>query len=186
VEFAPKKRIILDWRAGSQQQTTDERRIALADKFSSASAKGVDIRLEDDQSGHRMSLWASNGTRSLDNTNFHVNSRGLGVAGGGVGQVDSGEAILIRFDCDVIIESAAIVAGNGTCGGFYRVGSHAPLAIYCIDGDIDAQDQSGILSDIGVLKAGEVLRLDSSPHFGVEAAGQWRLAAMTVRLLGEE
>ena len=75
------------------------------------------------------------------------------------------------------------MAGNGVCGGFYRVGENSPLAIYCIDADIDAKDQSGILSDIGVVKAGQKLRLDSSPHFGVEAKGSWRLLTLTVRLL---
>ncbi|MDA0348690.1 MAG: arylsulfatase [Verrucomicrobia bacterium] len=96
-------------------------------------------------------------------------------------QVNSGEAILIRFDKNVIVDSAAIVAGEGVCGGFYTVGNHAPLAIYCVDADLDDKDQSGVLSDIGFLKAGEILRLDSSPHFGVEASGQWRLEALSVR-----
>jgi arylsulfatase A len=114
---------------------------------------------------------------------FALNSRGLGLSSGRVEQVDDGEALLISFDRDVIVESASIVAGNGVCGGFYRVGENSPLAIYCIDADIDAKDQSGILSDIGVVKAGQKLRLDSSPHFGVEAKGCWRLQTLTVRLL---
>ena len=81
-----------------------------------------------------------------------------------------------------IVESAELVAGqDGACGGFYRVGSAAPMALYCVDGDIDANDQSGVLSDIGVVKAGQTLRLDSSPHFGVETPGKWRLASLTVR-----
>jgi hypothetical protein len=92
---------------------------------------------------------------------------------------------LVHFDRDVIVESAAIVAGNGQCGGFYQVGNLAPLDIYCVDGDIDAQDQSGILSDIGVLKKGQTLRLVSSPNFGVETPGQWRLANITVRLIAQ-
>jgi hypothetical protein len=112
-----------------------------------------------------------------------VNEQGLGIAGGGTQQVDSGEAILISFDQDVLVESAAIVAGTGTCGGYYRIGDKAPLAIYCIDADNDSKDQQGILSDLGVLKAGEILRLDSSPHHGVEAAGNWRLRELIVRLL---
>ena len=56
------------------------------------------------------------------------------------------------------------------------------MAIYCVDADIDAQDQSGILSDIGVLPKGETLVLDSAAHFGVEAEGRWRLAGLNVRL----
>ena len=52
-----------------------------------------------------------------------------------------------------------------------------------VDADIDAKDQSGLLSDIGVLKKGQTLRLDSSPHFGTESPGQWRLGSLTVRRL---
>ena len=106
---------------------------------------------------------------------------GLGIAGGQSDAVDGGEAILVSFDADVIIESAAIAAGDGSVGGFYRVSSHSPLAIYCVDGDIDDRDQSGVLSDIGVLRRGEQLRLDSSPHFGNEAEGQWWLERLSVR-----
>ena len=112
-----------------------------------------------------------------------VNEQGLGLAGGESEQIDSGEALLISFDQDVIVESAAIVAGKGTCGGFYRMGDKAPLAIYCVDADNDSQDQQGILSDLGVLKAGETLHLDSSPHYGSEAAGSWRLRQLVVRPL---
>ncbi len=113
----------------------------------------------------------------------HVNDEGLGLSGGGSEQVNSGEALLIHFDRDVLVESAAIVAGKGTCGGFYRMGQGAPLAIYCVDADIDSKDQQGILSDLGVLKAGEILRLDSSSHLGVETPGSWRLRELVVRVL---
>ncbi|MFP6614080.1 MAG: hypothetical protein VB835_17345, partial [Pirellulales bacterium] len=108
---------------------------------------------------------------------------GLGISGGKSGDVDANEALLIQFNRDVIVESAALVAGNGVCGGYYRVGNAATLAIYCIDADNDAQDQSGILSDIGILQARQPLRFDSSPQHGVEAAGSWRLGALTVRVI---
>ena len=98
--------------------------------------------------------------------------------------MDSGETLAIGFDQDVLIESMEVVAGNGVCGGFYQKGNDAPLAIYCVDADIDSNDQSGILSDIGVLKKGELLRLSSAPHYGVEAEGQWRLRSLTVRSIG--
>ena len=115
---------------------------------------------------------------------FSTNFRGLGVNGGKVLQVDNGEALRVQFDRDVIVESVAIVAGqNGVCGGFYQVGDSAPLAIYCVDKDNDAQTQHGVISDVGVLLKGEVLRLDSKSHFGVEVSGQWRLGAITVRIL---
>ncbi len=186
VTFAPPQRIVLDWCESTDSESGFVRRIGLAANFASGPASGITVDLGDNPVTHTVSVSAARGDRTLDSATFDVNPRGLGVHAGRVGQVDDGEAILIRFDCDVLVESAAIVAGNGTCGGFYRVEDHAPLAIYCVDGDIDAQDQSGILSDIGLLKAGEVLRLDSSPRLGVEAAGQWRLAALTVRLLVDE
>ena len=132
--------------------------------------------------GPKVTVKAVKGGAGLDRR-FKLNPRGLGVGGGSVDQVDDGEALLISFDRDVIVESAVIVAGNGIVGGFYRMGDKAPLAIYCVDGDIDAQDQSGLLSDLGVLKKGESLRLDSSPHHGVETPGQWRLGSLTVRVL---
>lgn len=59
-------------------------------------------------------------------------------------------------------------------------------SIYCIDADIDEKDQSGILSDIGLLPAGEQLVLDSSPHFEVESSGRWRLAELKIRLLNND
>jgi len=114
---------------------------------------------------------------------FHLNPRGLGVDGGRFGQVDGGEALLMNFDRDVYIESIAIVAGQGVCGGFVRVGRRSPLAIYCIDADNDEKEQHGLMSDLGVLPAGEILRLDSSPHFGTEAPGRWRLERIAVRVL---
>ncbi len=114
---------------------------------------------------------------------YDLNPRGLGVSGGAVKQVDGGERLCISFDQDVIVESVALVAGGGVCGGFYRKSGQAPLAIYCVDADIDEKDQSGILSDIGVLPRGDQLVLDSSRHFSVEAEGRWRLASLNVRLV---
>tara|TARA_R110002096_G_scaffold4501_16_gene21149 strand:- start:1058 stop:3175 length:2118 start_codon:yes stop_codon:yes gene_type:complete len=133
--------------------------------------------------GLSLVMSAAKGPEILADRKFRINDRGLGVGGGKFDQVESGEALLISFDRDVILEGAEIVAGNGVCGGFYEVGSHAPLAIYCVDADNDAKEQQGILSDLGVLRKGETLRLDSSPHFGVEAAGQWRLRSLAVRPL---
>lgn len=113
---------------------------------------------------------------------YDLNPRGLGISGGKVKQVDDGEKLHISFDRDVVVESVELVAGMGVCGGFYQKSNQSPMAIYCVDADIDAQDQSGILSDIGVLQKGETLVLDSAAHFGVEAEGRWRLAGLKVRL----
>ena len=66
------------------------------------------------------------------------------------------------------------------------MGDRAPAAIYCVDADGDTQDQSGILSDLGVLKRGQRLRLDTHPHWGVETPGNWRVGAVTVRVLAAQ
>lgn len=144
---------------------------------------GVTVSASSAAAGVSMTLAAETGDAEAADATFAVNPRGVGVSGGELDQVENGEALLVRFDRDVIVESVALVAGNGTCGGFYRVGDSAPLAIYCVDGDNDLRDQSGVLSDIGILKKGETLRLSSSPHHGVETPGQWRLGSVTVRLL---
>jgi hypothetical protein len=175
VAFAPEERVEFRWDstggAGSE----------LVEAFEGGPASGVTV----DAGGGSVTMTVSGvrGEKVLKGATFNLNPRGLGVSGGEFDQVEDGEALVIGFDRDVLVESAAIVAGNGVCGGFYQVGDAAPLAIYCVDGDNDAKEQEGILSDIGVLKAGEVLRFDSSPHFGVEAPGQWRLGALTVRVL---
>ncbi|MCB1229293.1 MAG: sulfatase-like hydrolase/transferase [Verrucomicrobiae bacterium] len=116
-------------------------------------------------------------------TKFHENPNGLGIDGGKILQVDGNDTLDIRFDRDVIIESVGLVAGNGICGGAYGVGTLPSIPIYCLDGDIDAKDQSGLLSDLGVLPAGKALTLTALPHLGVEQAGRWRLKSITVRPL---
>ena len=183
VPLVSDERITFDWVADETQ--FNERRcvVAVARSFDAADAAGVTVTCQAHPSKTEMTVSAVRGDKALQAAKFNLNRRGLGVDSGRFGQVDDGEAILVRFDRDVLVESASIVAGNGQCGGFYRVGDHAPLAIYCVDADIDAQDQSGILSDIGILKQGQTLRLDSSPHYGVESPGQWRLSAITIRLI---
>lgn len=151
--FAQEEPIVFDWRTGAVSEEETVNGLTLS------------IRSEDEEA------------------TFTGNDSGLGLAGNGSDAVNAGEAILISFDQDVIVDSAAVIAGDGVCGGFYQVGTGAAMAIYCVDADIDDKDQSGVLSDIGFLKAGETLRLDSSPHYGVEAVGQWRLGAIHVRLL---
>jgi hypothetical protein len=166
-EFTSGKRHHFDWIGDT----------ALRNQFDGKSTAGVTIKSD----GVAIHVSARRDAKPLADQTFHINPRGLGIDGQQFRQVDGGEELAIRFDTDVIVESVAVVAGNGRCGGFYRVADHAPLAIYCVDADMDSKDQSGILSDIGVVKAGQVLRLSSSPHFGVEAPGQWRIGSLTVR-----
>lgn len=183
-ERTSSKRMTFSWVSDGDRLTsdTDHSVISLAETFRDAESghQTVETKMAD------MTVSAVTGKDENAGVSFSVNPRGMGIAGGRVLQVDSGEAFLISFDRTVVVESVAIVAGNGACGGFYTVGDGAPLAIYCVDADNDAQDQSGLLSDIGVLPAGRKLRLDSSPHHGVEPEGKWRLASLTIRLLSDQ
>ena len=165
--WAPKSRIVFDWRVADDSDPGDG-------TMRRGLARGVGEEVT--APGVKMNLTATRGT-------LEGSGSGLGVKGGASGRVDGGEALLIRFDRDVIVESASIIAGKGTCGGFYRMGDAAPLAIYCVDADNDSKDQRGILGDLGVLKAGRTLRLDSGRHFGVESAGSWRLQSLAIRVL---
>ena len=109
---------------------------------------------------------------------------GLGITGGSPDRVDGGEAVTIRFQKNVLVQSISLRAGKeGSCGGFVQLGYASPLAIYCMDADNDSRDQHGVLSDLGVLLAGQTLRIDSTPHFGVEAPGNWFLEKLVVRPL---
>lgn len=178
--IASAKRIVFDWSTSDTQPLRSDFGVTrLADQFAGQAAQKLTVGTD----GLSMTMRGVKGDDPISGAVFSLNNRGLGLSSGNFKQVDDGEALLISFDKDVIVESAAIVAGNGICGGFYRVGDHAPLAIYCVDADIDAKDQSGLLSDIGVLRKGQTLRLDSSPHFGTESPGQWRLGSLTVRRL---
>jgi hypothetical protein len=175
-EFAPMERTVFDWRSNVNST------INLTTQFAAKTASSVVVKVPG--SDLEMTVSAARNNKPLTDAKFNADANGLGISGGDSTRIDSNEALVIRFNRDVIVESAAVAAGkDGACGGFYRVGEASPLAIYCVDADIDAQDQSGILSDIGVLKAGETLRLDSSPHLGVEAAGAWRLESLKVREL---
>ena len=177
IDQAKNFRFEYDWRSVPGQKSE------LAGKFDGQAASGLTIKKQElslIQAGVVDLQMTING----ENANkFSTNFRGLGLMGGDFEQVDNGEALLIKFNHDVIVESVAIVAGNGVCGGFYQMGKAAPLAIYCVDADNDEKTQHGVISDLGVLRAGQVLRLDSKPHHGVEAPGQWRLGAITVRIL---
>ncbi len=126
------------------------------------------------------------GSDILSSDAFTLSPLGLGFRSSPTQRIEDNRGLRITFNQDVLIESVGIATGNdGQCGGFYRIGRSAPLAIYCMDADNDSKSQLGILSDLGILKAGETLLLDSSPHLGVEPAGRWRLRHLAVRLLND-
>ncbi|MEM6363092.1 MAG: arylsulfatase [Planctomycetota bacterium] len=112
---------------------------------------------------------------------------GLGIAGNQSNQVNNGEALTISFEKDVVIESIELAARpNGSCGGFYQVDDGGRLPIYCIDSDAEKYTKtqhSGILSDVGVLKANRPLTFDSGRLYGANASGSWWLQSIRVRIL---
>ncbi len=150
--------------------------------------------------GHRFIEFASNKSVPIDWTqplavpspitmfvsskggNSQRDKEGLGVVGSGSTRVETGEALAIRFPMDAIIESVGLAVGrDGICGGSIRMGKRSPLAIYCTDADNDSKNQQGLISDLGILKKGEMLILDPKPHFGVESPGSWKLQSVVVR-----
>ena len=92
--------------------------------------------------------------------------------------IRDGEFIQVQFNKDTVVHSISLTAGNGSCGGYYKVGGHSPLAVYCLDSDNDSRDQSGVLSDIGYLSAGTVLKISSESHWGVESPGDWVISKL--------
>ena len=183
-ELSMGPRVTFDWRVSTNQNAQDRYRVGLAKAHAGLPIEGATAEISLPEMG-KLTMRVKGIAAGADESgaSFAINPRGLGISGGAFAQVESGEAVELSFDRDVIVESAAIVAGNGQSGGFYLVGSKAPIQIYCVDADNDQRDQSGVLSDLGVLKAGESLRFDSTPHHGVEAPGRWRVGEITVRPL---
>lgn len=81
----------------------------------------------------------------------------------------------MQWNRDIVLNQVALLAGPGQCGGSVRLGYKSPLAIDCLDADLDAKDQQGIMGDLGVLRAGEILKLSSERLHGVEPEGSWML-----------
>ena len=52
--------------------------------------------------------------------------------------------------------------------------------------DIAFNAAFSLTSAVEMIATGQSLRLDSSPHHGVEAAGRWRLGALSVRILASK
>ncbi|MDF1841559.1 MAG: arylsulfatase [Rubripirellula sp.] len=181
VPLASNQRIALSWvDATAEANTTlvDARNIFAKTEHAHAAIEIVDAN------GSKVAVKITGLDREDEiASGFSINQRGLGLLGGRVEQVDESESLVLSFDRDVIVESVSIVAGNGVCGGYYQIQNRSPLAIYCVDADIDAHDQSGKLSDIGLVRANETLRLDSHPHYDVETPGKWRVRDLTFRLL---
>ena len=143
--------------------------------------KARNARVAANESSLRATISAEKNGRLLSDATFTSNLNGLGVSGGDANTVDGNEAILIRFNKNVIVEHASLLSSSENSGGYYAIGDGAPLSIYCVNADIDDKDQGGVLSDLGVLKAGQTLRLDSRARFPSEHTGSWTLQSLSVR-----
>ena len=58
------------------------------------------------------------------------------------------------------------------------------LPVGSLVGVMTGRNRHYIAATLGVLKAGETLLLDSSPHHGAEAPGSWHLRQLIVRPIG--
>ena len=99
----------------------------------------------------------------------------FGAVSGHSERVDGGKTLSMQWNRYIVLNQVALLAGPGQCGGSVRLGRKSPLVIDCLDADLDAKDQQGIMGDLGVLRAGEILQLSSERLHGVEPEGSWML-----------
>jgi len=107
---------------------------------------------------------------------------GFGVIGNGSNQVDSGEALAIRFQQDVQVDSLSLDIGEtGKQGGFIRMGSKPPVQI-----SSSSQNRVIKIDKLGLLKRGEMLILDSTAFKKSLSGGRWKLVGLTARVYPQE
>ena len=107
---------------------------------------------------------------------------GFGVVGNGSNRVDSGEALAIRFQQDVQVDSLSLDIGEtGKQGGFIRMGSKPPVQI-----SSSSKNRVIKIDKLGLLKRGEMLILDSSAFKKGLSGGSWKLVGLTARAYPQE
>ncbi len=172
-----------NWRVNHQQKIAGLTDVVLSDQFQKPDTPAVVVtHAEEGQAELKMTVAAVRGGKAVAGV-FNADEEGLGVNSDDTGRVTGGDSLEISFSADVLIESISFIAGEGVCGGSVKVGQRSPLAIYCLDADNDANDQTGRMSDLGVLLAGQKLTITSAPHLGVENAGAWRMGSLNVSVL---
>jgi hypothetical protein len=109
-------------------------------------------------------------------------SDGFGVVGNGSNQVDSGEALAIRFQQDIQVDSLSLDIGEtGKQGGFIRMGSKPPVQI-----SSSSQNRVIKINKLGLLKRGEMLILDPKAFKKGLSGGSWKLVGLTARAYPQE
>jgi len=112
-------------------------------------------------------------------------TNGFGVQGKGSNRVDPGEALALRFQQDVMIDSIQLDAGKeGKIGGYLKIGNKTQNIVRTNRGreSRESREKSVVsLDGLGLLKRGDMLILDPSPPTPKSPSGSWKLIGLTAR-----
>ncbi len=109
-------------------------------------------------------------------------TNGFGVQGKGSNRVDPGEALALRFQQDVMIDSIQLDAGKeGKIGGYLKIGNKTQNIVKTDRGRKGREKSVVSLDGLGLLKRGEMLILDPSPPTPKSPSGSWKLIGLTAR-----
>jgi len=112
---------------------------------------------------------------------------GFGVQGKGSSRVDPGEALALRFQQDVMIDTIRLDAGEeGKIGGQLKIGNKTQNIIKTDRGSKGMGNSVVSLDGLGFLKHGEMLILDPSPLSPKSPSGSWKLVGLTARPFPQE
>ena len=112
---------------------------------------------------------------------------GFGVQGKGSNRVDPGEALALRFQQDVMIDSIQLDAGKeGKIGGYLKIGNKTQNIIKTDRGSKGRGNSVVSLVGLGFLKRGDMLILDPSPLTPKSPSGSWKLVGLTARPFPQE
>jgi hypothetical protein len=107
---------------------------------------------------------------------------GFGVQGKGSNRVDPGEALALRFQQDVMIDSIQLDAGKeGKIGGYLKIGNKTQNIVKTDRGRKGTEKSVVSLNGLGLLKRGDMLILDPSPPTPKSPSGSWKLIGLTAR-----
>ena len=109
-------------------------------------------------------------------------TNGFGVQGKGSNRVDPGEALALRFQQDVMIDSIQLDAGKeGKIGGYLKIGNKIQNIVKTDRGKKGREKSVVSLDGLGFLKRGDMLLLDPSPSTPKSPSGSWKLIGLTAR-----
>jgi len=107
---------------------------------------------------------------------------GFGVQGKGSNRVDPGEALALRFQQDVMIDSIQLDAGKeGKIGGYLKIGNKTQNIVKTDRGRKGTEKSVVSLDGLGLLRRGDMLILDPSPLTPKSPSGSWKLIGLTAR-----